>query len=74
MHEAKALKEASMDLWQMVTNDHANIEELCREVLRATGSGPNSRAELFDDLQDELERPHAGLLRLAGDVRSLARR
>ncbi|WP_160195488.1 hemerythrin domain-containing protein [Microvirga sp. BSC39] len=45
-----------MDLWQMVTNDHANIEELCREVLRATGTGPNSRSELFDDLQDELER------------------
>ncbi len=45
-----------MDLWQMVTNDHANIEELCREVLHATGSGPNSRAELFADLQDELER------------------
>lgn len=45
-----------MDLWQMVTNDHANIEELCREVLRATDSGPNSRSELFDDLQDELER------------------
>jgi len=45
-----------MDLWQMVTNDHANIEELCREVLRATGTGPNSRSELFDDLQDEVER------------------
>ncbi|MDP8920090.1 MAG: hemerythrin domain-containing protein [Pseudomonadota bacterium] len=45
-----------MDLWQMVTNDHANIEELCREVLHATSSGPNSRAELYADLQDELER------------------
>ncbi|MBB3018992.1 hypothetical protein FHR70_002046 [Microvirga lupini] len=45
-----------MDLWQMVVSDHANIEELCREVLRATGTGPNSRAELFADLQDELER------------------
>ncbi|QRM28540.1 hemerythrin domain-containing protein [Microvirga sp. VF16] len=45
-----------MELWQMVVADHANIEELCREVLRATGSGPNSRAELFTDLQDELER------------------
>ncbi|MBM6578967.1 hemerythrin domain-containing protein [Microvirga sp. BT689] len=45
-----------MDLWQMVVSDHANIEELCREVLRATGAGPNSRAELFADLQDELER------------------
>ncbi|MEE1610385.1 hemerythrin domain-containing protein [Microvirga sp. CF3016] len=45
-----------MELWQMVVADHANIEELCREVLRATGSGPNSRAELFADLQDELER------------------
>jgi hypothetical protein len=40
----------------MVMSDHANIEELCREVLKATSSGPNSRAELFDDLQDELER------------------
>jgi len=45
-----------MELWQMVVADHANIEELCREVLRATGSGPNSRTELFADLQDELER------------------
>jgi hypothetical protein len=45
-----------MDLWQMVASDHANIEELCREVLRATGSGPNSRSELFADLQDEMER------------------
>jgi len=45
-----------MDLWHMVVSDHANIEELCREVLRATGTGPNSRAELFADLQDELER------------------
>ncbi|MBF9195578.1 hemerythrin domain-containing protein [Microvirga terrestris] len=45
-----------MDLWQMVVSDHANIEELCREVLRATATGPNSRSELFDDLQDELER------------------
>jgi hypothetical protein len=40
----------------MVMSDHANIEELCREVLKATSSGPNSRAELFADLQDELER------------------
>jgi len=48
-----------MELWQMVVADHANIEELCREVLRATGSGPNSRAELFADLQDELERHFA---------------
>lgn len=45
-----------MDLWQMVASDHANIEELCREVLKATGTGPNSRSELFDDFQDELER------------------
>jgi len=40
----------------MVVSDHANIEELCREVLKATSTGPNSRSELFDDLQDELER------------------
>jgi hypothetical protein len=45
-----------MDLWQLVVSDHANIEELCREVLKATSTGPNSRSELFDDLQDELER------------------
>jgi len=45
-----------MDLWQMVSSDHANIRELCREVLRATGGGPNSRADLFADLHDELER------------------
>jgi hemerythrin-like domain-containing protein len=45
-----------MDLWQMVLSDHANIEELCREVLRASPSGPNSRAELFADLEDELDR------------------
>ncbi|EIM27856.1 hemerythrin domain-containing protein [Microvirga lotononidis] len=48
-----------MELWQMVVADHANIEELCREVLRATGSRPNSRAELFADLRDELERHFA---------------
>lgn len=45
-----------MNLWQMVLSDHANIEELCREVLRASPSGPNSRAELFADLEDELDR------------------
>jgi hypothetical protein len=45
-----------MDLWQMVMADQANIMELCREVLRATGHGPNSRAELFADLEDEVER------------------
>jgi hypothetical protein len=45
-----------MDLWQMVSVDHANIRELCREVLRATGGGPNSRANLFEDLDDEVER------------------
>jgi hypothetical protein len=44
-----------MDVWQMVRADHANIEELCHEVLRAGGHGPNSRAELFADLEDELE-------------------
>ncbi len=45
-----------MNLWQMVLSDHANIEELCREVLRASSSGPNSRAELFADLEDEIDR------------------
>ncbi|GEO14513.1 hemerythrin domain-containing protein [Microvirga aerophila] len=50
-----------MDLWQMVSADHANIRELCREVLRATGGGPNSRANLFEDLDDEVER-HIGAM------------
>lgn len=45
-----------MNLWQMVLSDHANIEELCREVLRASPGGPNSRAELFADLEVELDR------------------
>ena len=45
-----------MDLWRMILSEHANIEELCREVLEATPTGPNSRAELFADLEDELER------------------
>ncbi|MGO4387278.1 hemerythrin domain-containing protein [Microvirga sp. 2YAF29] len=45
-----------MNLWQMVLSDHANIEELCREVLRASPSGPNSRAELFADFELELDR------------------
>ncbi|MXQ13643.1 hemerythrin domain-containing protein [Microvirga makkahensis] len=45
-----------MDLWRMILSEHANIEELCQEVLEASPHGPNSRAELFADLQDELER------------------
>ncbi len=45
-----------MDLWRMILSEHSNIEELCREVLAATPTGPNSRAELFADLRDELER------------------
>jgi len=45
-----------MDLWRMILSEHANIEELCREVLEATATGPNSRAELFADLEDELDR------------------
>lgn len=45
-----------MDLWQMVIADHVNIEELCREVLHASGSGPNSRAHLFSELDTEMER------------------
>lgn len=45
-----------MDLWQMVLADHANIEELCREILRATDSGPNSRSHLFSELDREMER------------------
>ena len=45
-----------MDLWRMILSEHANIEELCREVMEATPTGPNSRAELFADLEDELDR------------------
>jgi hypothetical protein len=45
-----------MDLWQMISSEHANIEELCQEVLEATPHGPNSRTELFADLEDELDR------------------
>jgi hemerythrin-like domain-containing protein len=45
-----------MDLWQMVVADHANIRELCREVLHATGGGPNSRSHLFEVLDGEIER------------------
>ncbi len=45
-----------MDLWQLVVADHANIDELCQEVLRATGHGPNGRAHLFSELDTELER------------------
>lgn len=45
-----------MDLWRMVLADHANIAELCTEVMRATESGPNGRASLFDELETELER------------------
>jgi hypothetical protein len=54
--EKRSQEEAPMNLWQMVLSDHANIEELCREVLRASPSGPNSRAELFADLEIELDR------------------
>lgn len=45
-----------MDLWRMILSEHANIEELCQEVLEASPHGPNSRAELFADLEDELDR------------------
>lgn len=45
-----------MNLWQMIETDHANIQELCREVLRAMGDGPNSRADLFAELDTELTR------------------
>lgn len=45
-----------MDLWQMVIADHANIDELCREVLRATDDEPNSRSHLFSELDMEMER------------------
>lgn len=45
-----------MDLWQIILADHANIEELCREILHATGSRPSSRAHLFDELDAEMHR------------------
>ncbi|WP_230534244.1 hemerythrin domain-containing protein [Microvirga roseola] len=45
-----------MDLWQMIQNDQANILELCREIQHATNSGTNSRADLFEDLDTEMER------------------
>lgn len=45
-----------MDLWRMILSEHANIEELCQEVQGASPHGPNSRAELFADLEDELDR------------------
>jgi hypothetical protein len=45
-----------MDLWRMILTEHANILELCQEVLEASPHGPNSRTELFADLEDELDR------------------
>jgi hypothetical protein len=45
-----------VDLWQAILADHANIKELCREVLAALDTGPNSRARLFNELETEWHR------------------
>ncbi|MCB5177197.1 hemerythrin domain-containing protein [Microvirga lenta] len=46
-----------MDLWHLITNDHANIAELCGEIPRALpDGGVRSRDRLFSELHDELRR------------------
>lgn len=45
-----------MDLLQLIRNDHANIAEICREILGATGSGGRSRDRLFEELERQLEQ------------------
>jgi DNA-binding MarR family transcriptional regulator len=46
-----------MDLWQLITNDHANIADLCGEIPRAfPGGGVRSRERLFSELDAELRR------------------
>ena len=46
-----------MDIWQLITNDHANIADLCGDIPRATsGGGLRSRDRLFNDLDSELRR------------------
>lgn len=46
-----------MDLWQLITNDHANIADLCGEIPRAfPDGGVRSRERLFSDLDTELRR------------------
>ena len=46
-----------MDIWRLITNDHANITDLSRAILRSIGSGAvRSRDRLFDDLEGQLRR------------------
>ncbi len=46
-----------MDIWQLITNDHANIADLCGDIPRATsGGGLRSRDRLFNELDSELRR------------------
>lgn len=46
-----------MDLWQLITNDHANIADLCGEIPRAfPDGGVRSRERLFSELDGELRR------------------
>jgi hemerythrin-like domain-containing protein len=46
-----------MDIWHLITNDHANITELGRAILRSIGSGVvRSRDRLFDELEGQLRR------------------
>ena len=46
-----------MDIWRLITNDHANITNLGRAILRGPGSGVvRSRDRLFDELDGELRR------------------
>ncbi|MBA1159333.1 hemerythrin domain-containing protein [Microvirga mediterraneensis] len=46
-----------MDLWQLITNDHANVADLCSAILRALPNGSvRSRDRLVDELDSELRR------------------
>ncbi len=46
-----------MDIWQLITNDHANIGDLCGDIPRATsGGGLRSRDRLFNELNSEFRR------------------
>ena len=46
-----------MDIWRLITNDHANITDLSRAILRSIGTGAvRSRDRLFDDLDGQLRR------------------
>src|SRR4051794_24405647 len=46
-----------MDIWRLITNDHANITDLGRAILRSIETGVvRSRDRLFDDLDGQLRR------------------